>query len=71
VDSPYCSEPEFCGGAVMVSFLKYLPWQAMHFIQCSTHFLKTCFTPLITLKFLAPELPFLGQKSPEITWSES
>jgi hypothetical protein len=40
VDSPY-SELEFFGGAVMVSFSKYLPWQAMHFLQRSTHFSKT------------------------------
>jgi len=25
-----------------VSFLKYFPWQAMNFLQCSTHFLKMC-----------------------------
>jgi hypothetical protein len=29
-----------CGGAVTVSFSKYLPWQAMYFIQRSTHFWK-------------------------------
>jgi len=28
MDSPYYSELELCGGAVMVSFSKYLPWQA-------------------------------------------
>jgi hypothetical protein len=33
VDSPYYSEPELCGSAVTVSFSKYLPWQAMHFLQ--------------------------------------
>jgi hypothetical protein len=26
VDSPYYSESELCGGAVTVSFSKYLPW---------------------------------------------
>jgi hypothetical protein len=41
VDSPYYSESELCGGAVTVSFSKYLPWQAMHFLQRSTHFSKT------------------------------
>jgi hypothetical protein len=41
VDSPYYTETELCGGAVTVSFSKYLPWQAMHFIQRSTHFSKT------------------------------
>jgi hypothetical protein len=69
-DSPYYSELEFCGGMVMVSFLKYLPWQAMHFLQCSTHFLKMCYRPLITSKFLASEHPFHSWKSPEIAWSE-
>jgi hypothetical protein len=42
VDSPYYSESEFCGGAVTVSFSKYLPWQAIHFLQRSTHFSRTC-----------------------------
>jgi hypothetical protein len=37
VDSRY-SEWELCGGAVTVSFSKYLPWQAMHFFKRSTHF---------------------------------
>jgi hypothetical protein len=41
VDSPYYNESELCGGAVMVSFLKYLPWQAMHFLQRHTRFSKT------------------------------
>jgi hypothetical protein len=40
MDSPYYSESELCGGAVTVSFTKYLPWQAMHFLQRSTHFTK-------------------------------
>jgi hypothetical protein len=53
-----------------VSFSKSLPWQAMHFIQCSTHFSKTCCRPLITSKFLASELPFHGWKRPEIAWDE-
>jgi hypothetical protein len=38
VDSPYYSESLFCGGAVTVSFSKYLPWQVMHFLQRSIHF---------------------------------
>jgi hypothetical protein len=43
VDSPYYFESELCGGAVTVSFSKYLPWQAMH-LQRSTRFSKTkCF----------------------------
>jgi hypothetical protein len=70
VDFPYYSESELCGGAVTVSFSKYLPWQAMHFLQRSTHFSKTCWRPLITWKFLASELPFHGWKSPEIAWGE-
>jgi hypothetical protein len=32
VNSPYYYESEFYGGVVMVSFSKYLPWQAMHFL---------------------------------------
>jgi len=32
VDSPY-SEAELCGGVMTVSFSKFLPWQAMHFLQ--------------------------------------
>jgi hypothetical protein len=66
VDSPY--ESELCGGAVTVSFSKYLPWQATHCIQRSVHFSKMCCRPLITSKFLASELPFHGWKSPEIAW---
>jgi hypothetical protein len=46
VDSPYYSELELCGGAVTVSFSKYLPWQAIHFLQRSTHFSKTCCRPI-------------------------
>jgi hypothetical protein len=41
VDSPYYSESELYGGAVTVSFSKYLPWQAMHFLERSIHFSKT------------------------------
>jgi hypothetical protein len=68
VDSPFYSESELCGGAVTVSFSKYLPWQTMHFLQRSTHFSKMGCRPLITSKFLASELPFHGWKSPEIAW---
>jgi hypothetical protein len=64
VESPYYSESELCEGAVTVSFSKkYLPWQGTHFLQRSTHFLKTCCRPLITSKFLAWELPFHGGKT--------
>jgi hypothetical protein len=45
VDSPYYSNSELCGGPVADSFSKYLPWQAMHFLQRSTHFSKTLFRP--------------------------
>jgi hypothetical protein len=48
VDSHYFSELELCGGAVTVSFSKYLPWQAMHFLQYSTYFLKSCCRPSAT-----------------------
>jgi hypothetical protein len=48
---------------------KYLPWQAMHFLQHSTHFSKTWCGPLITSKFLASEFPFHCWKSPEIAWA--
>jgi hypothetical protein len=41
VDSRYYSESEICGGAVTVSFSKYLLWQSIHFLQRSTHFTKT------------------------------
>jgi hypothetical protein len=41
MDSPYYSESELCGGAVTVSFSKYLPWQAVNLLQRSTHFSKT------------------------------
>jgi hypothetical protein len=60
------SESELCGGAVTVSFSKYLAWQAMHFLQRSTHFSKTCCRLLITSKFLVSELLFVvgkGHKS--------
>jgi hypothetical protein len=70
VDSPYYSESELCGGAVTVSFSKYLPWQAVHFLQRSIPFSETCCRPLIPWKFLVWELPFDGWKSPEIAWGE-
>jgi hypothetical protein len=69
MDSPYYSELELCGGVVMVSFSKYLPWQVMHFLQHSTHFTQMCCRPLITSKFVL-ELSFHGWKSPEITWGK-
>jgi hypothetical protein len=51
-------------------FSKYLPWQAIHFLQRSTHFSKMCCRPLITSKFLASELPFHGWKRSEIARGE-
>jgi hypothetical protein len=50
VDSSYYSESELCGGAV-------------HFLQRSTPFSKTCCRPLITSKFLASELLFMVGKA--------
>jgi len=53
-------------GVVTVSFSKCLPWQAIHLLQCSTHFSKTCYRLSITSKFLTSELPFRGCKSPDL-----
>jgi hypothetical protein len=41
VDSHYYSESELWRGTVTVSFSKYRAWEAMHFLQRSTHFSKT------------------------------
>jgi hypothetical protein len=70
VDSAYYSESALCTGAVTVSFSKYLPLQAMHFLQRSTYFSKTCCRLFIASKFLASELAFHGWKNPEIAWGE-
>jgi hypothetical protein len=77
VDSPYYSESELCGGAVTVSFSKYPPSQAMHFLQRSTHFSKTCCRPFaasfrrtVEQEVLTSGVPFYGWKSPEIAWGE-
>jgi hypothetical protein len=58
-------------------FSKYLPWQAMHFLQRSTHFSKMCCRPfdaslrrIVELAFLTSKLPFHGWKSLEIAWGE-
>jgi hypothetical protein len=45
VDSPYDTESKLCEGAVTVSFSKYLPSQAMNFLQRSNHSSKTCCRP--------------------------
>jgi hypothetical protein len=75
VDVSYYSVSEHYGGTVKVSFSKYLPWQAMHFLQRSTHFLKTCSRPfgasfrkIMEQAVLISELPFHSWKSPEIAW---
>jgi hypothetical protein len=77
VDSPYYSESELRGGEMTVSFLKYLPWQATHFLQRSTHFSKTCCRPfaasfrkIVEQAVLTSEHPFHGWKSPEIARGE-
>jgi hypothetical protein len=60
---------------VTVSFSKYLSWQAMHFLQRSTHFSKTCcrqfaasFRRIMDLEVWTSELPFYSWKSPEVAW---
>jgi hypothetical protein len=63
VESPYYSESELCEEAVTVCFSKYLPWQAMHFLQRSTHFSKTCYRPSIASKVHAVELFFMVEKA--------
>jgi hypothetical protein len=82
VDSPSYSESELCRGAVMICFSKYPPWQAVRFLQRSTHFSKTCCRPfaanlrrtveqaVLTSWSLASELPFHGWKNAEMAWSE-
>jgi hypothetical protein len=40
VDTPYYFESELCGGAVTVSFSKYLPWQEIHFLTTHHPFLE-------------------------------
>jgi hypothetical protein len=71
VDSPHYSESELCGGAVTICFSNYLPWQAIYFLQRSTHFTKTCCRPfaasfrrIVEQAVLTSELPFHGWKSP-------
>jgi hypothetical protein len=70
VDSRYYSESELRGGAVTVSFSKYLPWQAMKFLQRSTPLPENVMQTVDHFKFLASELHFYGWKSPEIAWGE-
>jgi hypothetical protein len=54
-----------CGlNAMTTSLLKYLAWQAMHFLQCSTHFSKTCCRPFATsFRRIVERAVFLPQNS--------
>jgi hypothetical protein len=77
VDALYYSESELCGDAVTVSSSKFLTWQAMYFLQRSTHFSKTCCRPfaasfrrIVEQAVLTSELPFQGWSSLEIAWGE-
>jgi hypothetical protein len=63
VDSPYYSKSKLCGGAVTVSFSKYFSWQAMHFLQRSTHFWETCCRPFAA-SFRSLGAPFSWLKKP-------
>jgi hypothetical protein len=54
--SPYYSESELCGGAVTVSFSKYLSWQAMHFLQRSTKEISSCSAILKRVLLKRPQL---------------
>jgi hypothetical protein len=49
---------------VTVSFSKYVLWQAIHFLQRSTHISKTCCRPLITSKFFCHGAPFSWLEKP-------
>jgi hypothetical protein len=58
-------------------FSRYLHWQAMRFLQRSTHLSKTCCRPfaasfrrIVEQAVLTSELPFHGWKSPEIARGE-
>jgi hypothetical protein len=53
-----------------VSFSKYIPWQAIHFLQRSTHFSKTCRRPfaasfrrIVEQTVLTSEIPFTVGKA--------
>jgi hypothetical protein len=71
MDTPSYSEPKLCGGAVTVSFSKYLPSQAMHFLQRSTHFSKMRCRPLVTSKFLVSGLLYMVRKSQKLHRAKS
>jgi hypothetical protein len=53
-----------------VSFSKYLPWQAMHFLQRSTHFSKNVLQTVDYLEISCLGAPSHGQKSQDIAWGE-
>jgi hypothetical protein len=64
VESPYYFESELCGGAVTVSFSKYHPWQAMQFLQRSTHFSKTSWRPFAaSFRRIVEQAVFLPRSS--------
>jgi hypothetical protein len=54
----------------MISFSKAPPLANDALLTMLHHFSKMCCRPLITLKFLALELPLHGWKSPEIAWGK-
>jgi hypothetical protein len=70
VDSPYYSELELCGGAVTVSFSKYLPWQAMHFLQRSHPLLENVLQTVCCKLQEDSGTGGLDFLSPEIAWGE-
>jgi hypothetical protein len=71
VDSHYYSKSELVEVWRWSLFQStFLGRRWMYFLQHSAHVSKMCCSPLITLKFLASELPFHDWKSPVITWGE-
>jgi hypothetical protein len=64
---------------VTISFSKYLPWQAMHFTQRSTHFSKTCCRPFAAsfrrivaqAVFLLQSSLFMVEKAQKLHWARS
>jgi hypothetical protein len=64
VDSPYYSESELRGGAVTVSFSKYLPLQGMHFLQRSTHFSENVLQTVDHFEIACLGAPFSWMEKP-------
>jgi hypothetical protein len=64
VDSLYYSESELCVGVVTVSFSKYLPWQAMHFLQRSTPLLENLLQTVDHLETSCLGAPFSWLEKP-------